>query len=223
MASGAENALLEKLASMYAMEVPQKQMAMAVGLSEGRISQIVATAVFQEKVSAIVAQRFEDNKILNEGWDGVEAQALSIVSANLQWNKDPDFALRAASLANKAVRRGQFAQPSAPIGTVSGARVVIQLGGAFVAKLQVGDTAGNVSEGVAGRVGVPEIEHENAPVPAQQPVNPFMRNERKIVDVMTVDQVKDVFKSAADAKDAMPDLTSVDAALEGLFTNDAGN
>lgn len=126
---------MQKLARMELGGVPRKQTAMAMGVSEGRISQLIATEEYQEQAEAIAQAKFQENELVNKGWDSVEAMGLKNVVTALQNDPDPDFALRAAVVANKASRRGSQHQNN-PIAQAAGAKAVIHLNANFVDKLQ---------------------------------------------------------------------------------------
>ena len=123
-----------KLARMELHGVPRKQTAMAMGLSESRITQIIETAEYACAAEIIAAENFEKHEMINKGWDGIEALGIKRTVEALQNDPDPEFALRAATLANKASRRGGFAQN--PISQNVGVRAVINLNANFVEKLQ---------------------------------------------------------------------------------------
>lgn len=127
-----ERAKLEKMARMALFDVPEVQIAKALGLSD--IADIIVSEEYKSILSDISTEYFEQNQQLNDGWNSVEALALGIVVTNLSWSKDPDFALRAASMANKARRRGDVTQQ--PINGQAGARAVINLTANFIQKLQ---------------------------------------------------------------------------------------
>lgn len=127
-----ERAKLEKMARMALFDVPEVQIAKAVGLPD--IADIIVSPEYKNILAEISTTYFEQNQQLNDGWNSVEALALGTVIDNLQWSKDPDFALRAAMLANKAQRRGDIAQQ--PINGQAGARAVINLTANFIQKLQ---------------------------------------------------------------------------------------
>lgn len=130
----AKQQLVVRVAQLLAMDVPHKQIAAACGLSESRISQLVATEDVQRKVQELLAERIDQIDTLNSGWDAVEEEALGTVLQSLRANPDPDFALRAASLANRATRRGGYGQQ--PIAGHSTASATINLKAVFVEKLQ---------------------------------------------------------------------------------------
>lgn len=125
---------LEKIAKMRVVSVPQNQIAAACGLSESRISQITSSDEYKLIEQKIAVTKFEETEMLNQGWDSVEAMGIQKVLTHLQNNPEPDFALRAASLANKAVRRGTH--QNNPIAQSAGVRAVIHLNPVFADKLQ---------------------------------------------------------------------------------------
>lgn len=124
---------LEKIARMDAIGVPQKEIAGAVGLSEGRISQILDTDEYKVLKASFTTEAYEKNQSLNEGWDLLEAESLNRLLERLQWCSDPDFALKAAAVANRANRRGNANQP---IDGRMGVRAVIHLKQTFINRLQ---------------------------------------------------------------------------------------
>lgn len=130
----ADNQQLEKIARMAAFEISQAQIARALGLTEGRISQIVETDEYKNVLASISTEYFEQNQSLNDGWDTLEANALNNLLTNLAWNRDPEFALRAAAVANKANRRGDVSNRT--IDGQTGARAIFHLTTHFIEKLQ---------------------------------------------------------------------------------------
>jgi len=125
---------LEKIARMVLFDVAQVNIAKAVGLSEGRVSQIIATEEFGKILEELAADKFDQHETLNDGWDNIEALALKNVIEVLQHNMDPDFSLHAAAMANRAQRRGRIGNQ--PIDGRQGARAVFHLTANFIDKLQ---------------------------------------------------------------------------------------
>lgn len=122
-----------KLARMEMQGVPRKQTSMAMGISEGRITQLIDTTEYKAAAEIVAGENYEQNELINQGWDGVEALGLQRVVETLQHDPDPDFALRAATYANKASRRGQYRNN--PISQQVGVRAIINLNATFVEKL----------------------------------------------------------------------------------------
>lgn len=125
---------LEKMAELQYAGVSQVQIATVVGLSEGRVSQIMATAEYGKQVSEVEMANYEKMEQFNRGWDGVEDLAVATVLEHMQGVPDPDFALKAAVVANKAIRRG--GNGNKPIQIQAGLQTVIELHANFVGQLQ---------------------------------------------------------------------------------------
>lgn len=125
---------LEKIAKMVMVNVPQNQIAAACGVSEGRVSQLIATQEYKAIEQEVAVAKFEESELINQGWDSVEALGVKGTIIALQNNPEPDFSLRAAVVANKAIRRGTF--NNNPIPQSAGVRAVIHLNPTFVGKLQ---------------------------------------------------------------------------------------
>lgn len=126
----------EKIASMLQYGIDQADIARALGLTESRLSQIVnEDEDFARVNSAAAAEAFEQQRLINEGWDGVEALALNTVIKKLQISQDADYALKAATLANRATRRGD--SRNLPIGQgAGGGTTVVTLQLSFINRLQ---------------------------------------------------------------------------------------
>ncbi len=125
---------VEKVAKMVLANVPQNQIAAACGVSEGMISQVINTTEYKTIEQVLAVEKFEESQLINQGWDSVEALGVKTTIMALQNNPEPDFALRAAVVANKAIRRGTHNQN--PIPQSAGVRAVIHLNPTFVNKLQ---------------------------------------------------------------------------------------
>lgn len=126
--------LFERVAKLMALNVPVKQIAEAIGLSEDRVFAICREDAVKEKVAALQTQSLEQMQTINDGWDALEEMALGHVVEYMAANPDPDFALRAAQVANKAERRGYLGARAINGGT--GASTVINLQVGFVQRLQ---------------------------------------------------------------------------------------
>ena len=145
MASATREKVYERIAQLALIDVPQRQIAQAVQLSEAMISDIVN---HDEKFKEILAEKsiahHEEQRIVNEGWDAVEALSIKGIVDTLAQTHDPEFLLKAAAVANKAQRRGKLNQAIPTNGDAG--RVVINLNGAFVDKLQQNNVQINVGE-----------------------------------------------------------------------------
>ena len=155
----------EKLAKMVLMGVPYEQIGEVFGISKGRVSQITATDEYSQIAARVGVEEFEKFDTLNKGWDAVESLSVAQIVQSLQTSHDPDFALRAATLANKAQRRGAY---NRPIGIPSTERTVrLTLNQNFVTKLnQVGDVqvgqVGNEREVFEGNKEDTDVQPQSA-------------------------------------------------------------
>ncbi len=135
MANPSRKALLRKIAKMELMGVPRQQIGDSISRSESFISQIVTgDAEYAQIAQQLSAEEFDKLDTLNSGWDSVESLAITQVITHLQQVPDPEFAVRAAAMANKAQRRGLFNKPITPADGQHVAR--ISLNATFVDKLQ---------------------------------------------------------------------------------------
>ncbi len=125
-----------KLARMVEQGVPEAQIASIVGLTEDSLANVTKSADFQLAQAFVVEEMFEQQELVNRGWDGVEEFAVSSVLSHLQGPApDPDYALKAAAVANKAIRHGK-SRGNRPIETVQNMQSVITLNATYVNKVQ---------------------------------------------------------------------------------------
>jgi len=104
--------LIERVARFIAMGVPTAQIASACGLTPERVATLEKTEVVRDIVAGLQTEQLEQHELLMRGWDAVESEAVGSVLTHLRANPDPDYALRAAAVANKAVRHnGTQTQP----------------------------------------------------------------------------------------------------------------
>ena len=68
---------LEKIARMALYDVPYKQIASALGLSEGRITQLMEEDEYKTILEEIASEHFEKHNSPNNGWDSIEATAMN--------------------------------------------------------------------------------------------------------------------------------------------------
>lgn len=129
--------LVERVAVLAAIDTPQRQIAAAVGLTEGRISQIVNTPAVAARIAELRGEKLEQNKMLNDGWDSLEEESLGVALEYMKTVKDPEYALRAAKVANSANRRSNGGVMNGVINGHGGAQATISLSAIFVERLQV--------------------------------------------------------------------------------------
>lgn len=127
--------VLSRVAKLRSMEVPTHQIAAAVGLDEAALESLMASEKFKETFSALQLAKYDAHETLNDGWDFVEETAMVHVLTYLKTTNDPEYALKAAAMANKAQRRGGHA--NVPINGGVHSAAVIQLNAVFVEKLQM--------------------------------------------------------------------------------------
>lgn len=135
---------LEKLARMEAGGVSRDAICKSTGLSESRISQIFESEEFKEIQEQVHAANWEEQELVNRGWDSVEALGINGVVQALQADPDPDFALRAAAVANKAIRRGDY--KNNPIAANVGMKAVIVMNNTFIDRIKERQIGGNTVE-----------------------------------------------------------------------------
>jgi hypothetical protein len=126
--------LLTRIAKLKSMEISNTQIAAAVGLDEPQLELVLASPAYKEKFSALQLEKYESHDMMNSGWDAIEEEAAGTVLAYLRERPDPEYALKAAAMANKAQRRGSHA--NVPIMGGVTAAAVINLNAVFVNKLQ---------------------------------------------------------------------------------------
>lgn len=125
---------LTKIAKMLNMGVSERQIGMVFNLTDAQLKTILESSDFLIVQAEVEGADFENAQTMNEGWDGVESLALSRVVEHLSNGMaEPDFALRAATLANKAERRGKHANE--PLQVRPAMQTIIHLQANFVARL----------------------------------------------------------------------------------------
>lgn len=125
---------IEKIAKMDHAGVSNEQIATACNISVGKLNDLQETPKYKSALATIASEAFTKVDVLNEGWDIVENLAMNKVVEHLQRAPDADFALRAAALANKAVRRGKHV--NAPIGHQPNEQAIINVSIQFADALQ---------------------------------------------------------------------------------------
>ena len=125
---------LGKIAKMDFAGVPERQIAAACNVSVAKLTQLQETEEYKITLATIASESFEKIDVLNGGWDMVENLAMNKVVDHLGKAVDPDYALKAAAFANKAVRRGRHSND--PISVQPGQQAVINVSLSFADKLQ---------------------------------------------------------------------------------------
>lgn len=129
-------AQLEKMARMIHAGIPEKQLAGILQIDIANLPQILESQDFCTQLAIIEQDAFDNAQLKNEGWDGIEEKAMVHVLQALEGNADPDYALKAAVMANKAQRRGGNKHINSPIEIAPNLQTVIELHPVFVGELQ---------------------------------------------------------------------------------------
>ena len=104
-ADEAEAKLRRKAGVLAAFGLGDKAIADTLFISLEQVATIKETVEYQESCAKQTYERTQRLIDLEEGWDSIEAQGVAQVMQHLQYSRDPEFALRAAIMANKASRR----------------------------------------------------------------------------------------------------------------------
>lgn len=97
--------LVNQFAELRTNGAPKQVIMDALGLTEDDFSKLSSREEIKEAVTKAEVERAKTSAVFDTNWDTVEDLALKSVARELQINPDPEFALRAAAVANKAVRR----------------------------------------------------------------------------------------------------------------------
>lgn len=124
------------IAKNIALGVSREQLCeiLGNGISVEQIADLQETPEFQELYGVIAQHLLELSSEASIGWDQLEAISIRNLMKEARVNRDPDFQLRLAAVANKAQRRHnkgeQILEPGA-----AGTRVQISLSQRFIKKL----------------------------------------------------------------------------------------
>jgi hypothetical protein len=124
------------IAKNLALGVSREQLCeiLGNGISVEQIADLQETPEFQELYGVIAQHLLELSSEASIGWDQLEAISIRNLMKEARVNRDPDFQLRLAAVANKAQRRHnkgeQILEPGA-----AGTRVQISLSQRFIKKL----------------------------------------------------------------------------------------
>lgn len=104
-ASETDAKLRRKAGVLAAFGLVDRAIADALLISLEQVSIIKETQEFRESCAKQTYERTQRLIDLEEGWDGIESAGVAQVLQHLQFSSDPEYALRAALMANKASRR----------------------------------------------------------------------------------------------------------------------
>ncbi len=94
-----------KIAKLAHSGASVQAIASVFNLDESVILAVKEQAEYKIELSRIQENSFDKAQTLDGGWDRVEEQGMLQVLDHLEKVPDPDFALKAIALANKAIRR----------------------------------------------------------------------------------------------------------------------
>ena len=184
--------LFDRVSDFESFGYSNTQVANAMGLSPALITEIQSHPDYVAILAEKSGDRMERAKTLADSWDMVEALSLQTVAQTLHSNPDPDYALKAAALANKASRRG----PNGNVPIVGGsANGVIKLNVNFIQQFNL-----NVKE-TLGSNESPQNGTKSTTI--DMPINDIeaiqqhaLEDNRKVTNMMTPDEVEKIFDMA---------------------------
>ena len=77
-----------------------------IGVSPADLAEVKADSLYEEVRLHIGALMAEAQATRVYGWDGLESKALEKLAEKIEYQNDPEFLLKVATLANRAQRRG---------------------------------------------------------------------------------------------------------------------
>ena len=125
---------IRQLAELLQLQVPDEQICAVLSCSAEEFVAARESEECKQIQADLAIEELRAEKVRNRGWDSVEEHAVASVLTTLQANPDPEFALKAAAIANRATRRGHVG--NIPIEAHAGGRTIIHLNATFADKLQ---------------------------------------------------------------------------------------
>lgn len=180
----------------------------ALGLSEDDYDKLNSRDEVKSAILEAETRRMETSTIMDAGWDTIENQAMSIVLEAVKYSKDPEYSLRAAAVANKAIRRRR-----------EDAKLANQM--------QVGEykTVNNISV-----INLPKMLIQNLQNQTQQDINEQLELQQQaiatqkyidVADVSTTNKILNVDKSPTEMIDGnkldLSDKKQVDYLIEDML------
>lgn len=104
-----EAKLRRKAGVLAAFGLADKAIADTLFISLEQVSAIKETVEFKESCAKQTYERTQRLIDLEEGIDAIETQSVARILQNLQYSNDPDYALRAFAVSNRAQRRSPAA------------------------------------------------------------------------------------------------------------------
>jgi hypothetical protein len=189
-----DSATCKKVGSLAAYGMNDRAIADALLLSAEQLHFAKTSEEFKQAFSTAAQSRAERVMQLEEGWDALEEKALGTVLETLEHNRDPKFALHAAFVANKAVRRSPASNGRVIDASKVNNVIVLQLNQKFVQKVQVTDQNAvlDVSPIVERQRQLPRKSHD---VPTPKKVSNLLGVSDGISKRSEVDEILDICKA----------------------------
>lgn len=94
-----------RIGSLCAHGLSDLQIADILLLTQEQVTACHNSPEYKQKYAEVAEERIQRQIDLEEGWDAVETAGIAQILETLKHNRDPKFALGAAAIANKAIRR----------------------------------------------------------------------------------------------------------------------
>lgn len=110
--NGNKQPVLERIAKLAFSEVPDEQIADVMGCSVSELKEFMLDEDYKKIYADYVVEKYESKETRNVAWDDIESTSLAYLMGNLDsYQRDADFLLKTAMIANKAQRRQASNQP----------------------------------------------------------------------------------------------------------------
>lgn len=142
-------------------------------ISTVQVSAVKESPRFREAQAKVLRERAQRAIDLNEGWDMVEERALTQVFETLNYNRDPNFALMAARVANNAKRASQSKPEAQVIDPAKvGTTVVLNMNKVYI-NASTKDNMLNITPNTTEQKGLPQKRNDMlAPKAVEALLNP---------------------------------------------------
>lgn len=127
---------LQKIARLTMQGVRDDDICEIMQLTNVQLSEIKRHEVYLKIRAETMDDRLDTFETINDGLDAIEMMSVNQLLTYLKASVDPDFALKALSVVNRATRKGHVSNK--PLEVPSGNRTTIDLSTAFVLAIQNG-------------------------------------------------------------------------------------
>lgn len=203
--------LAEQFKQLREQGAPKQVVMDALGITEDDYAKFSSREDVKQAVVNSEIARATANQTFDSNWDAVENLALQQVARELKVSPDPEYALRAAAVANKAVRRRR-----------EEAKLAAQ--GALVANQQV--NTNNIAILSLPKVFMQQLVVETEESAKRQlALQKGALNRPKLVDMADVSMVREQFgmNRIDSAIDITPRIASQGAASQQVVDSSAGS